>query len=325
MDDDDWRPAYLGAEIILLNYLHLVGITVLYWDHLITLGNEVNLIWGRPKSLSAYCFFLNRYFAFFSGIPVAMIAFLSPSTQMCLRLSLFRELALVVTQMITSVIMIIRVYALYGRSKRVLWFLLGVGAVVVAVSAWSVNGQKESRSVIVGGCHFGLTESTSYRWCNFLDPQVNLTNRTSEFAGSWEGLFGLDSVIFGLTIWYAYSTYRPGNRFSLSAVIVRDGAMYFGLMALSNLVNIATYYLVDIWPFLPGALGTFANCMSITLISRLILNLHEHANAGILSRSTDSEGAVDLSFTEITPQMTEVERDHILHQLRGLHSTRTCP
>ncbi|KAJ6467925.1 hypothetical protein C8R45DRAFT_1019467 [Mycena sanguinolenta] len=306
MDGDDWRPAYLGTEIILLNYLHLVGITVLYWDHLITLRNEVNLIWGRPKSLSAYCFFLNRYFAFFSGIPVTMIAFLSPSTQMCQRLSLFRELALVATQIITGVIMIIRVYALYGRSKRVLWFLLGVGAVVVAVSTWSVNGQKGSRSVVVGGCHFGLAESTSY-----------------QFAGSWEGLFGFDSIIFGLTVWYAFSTYRPENRFNLSAVIVRDGAMYFGLMALSNLVNIATYYLVDIWPFLPGALGTFANCMSITLISRLILNLHEHANTGILTRPTDTESLFEFSTDELTPQMTEVERDHVLHQLGSLRSTRT--
>jgi hypothetical protein len=73
--------------------------------------------------------------------------------------------------------MIIRVYALYSRSARVLWFLIAtavcaVGLTVVCVLAflplkkapimlqWSVTGQQASRSWILGGCHFGLTEST---------------------------------------------------------------------------------------------------------------------------------------------------------------------
>jgi len=286
---------------------------VLYYDHLISMDKEVNLIWRRRKSLSAYCFLLNRYFAFISGIPVSIIPFLSPTTEKCLRLSLFRELAIVFTQAITAAIMIIRVYALYGRSQRVLWFMIGTAASVVAVSVWSVSGQQASRSMIIGGCHLGLTESTSYR-----------------FAGSWEGLFAFDSAIFGLTIMYAVSAHRWGvRRYSLPTVVVRDGAMYFGLMALSNLANIATYYLVEYWPFLPGALATFANCMSVTMISRLILNLHEHATDGILTEPADSSVQFNSSLSPLSSvdeeedvSMVETDRDRIIIQnrLRSLRS-----
>ncbi|KAF7368466.1 hypothetical protein MVEN_00169800 [Mycena venus] len=310
MDDDDWTPGYLGGEIILLNYLHLVGITLLYYDHLISMDKEINLIWRRRKSLSAYSFLLNRYFAFISGIPVSVIPVFVPNDggeNLVSNLEIINSS--ISLEVITAGIMIIRVYALYGRSQRVLWFMIGTGASVVAVSVWSVSGQQESRSMIIGGCHFGLTESTSYR-----------------FAGSWEGLFAFDSAIFGLTIAYAYSAHRLGVRhYNLPTVVVRDGAMYFGLMALSNLANIATYYLVEYWPFLPGALATFANCMSVTMISRLILNLHEHAHDGILTEPADSSVQFDhspspLSSVDEDVSMAEVDRDLILNRLRSLRS-----
>ncbi|KAJ6526722.1 hypothetical protein B0H19DRAFT_1196860 [Mycena capillaripes] len=311
MDDDDWSPAYLGRELILLNYLHLVGCVLLYWDHAITLDKEVNLLWRRGKSLSSYCFFVNRYFAFVSGIPVSAIPFLSPSTEMCLQFSLFREVAIVLTQIITGVVMIIRVYALFSRSAGVLWFMIGTAACVIGVSVWSVSGQQASRSMIVGGCHFGLTYTTSYR-----------------LAGSWEALFAFDSIIFGLTIYYAaYANRWRIHRTTLHTLVVRDGAMYFGIMALANLANISTYYLVEYWPFLPGALATFANCMSVTMISRLILNLHEHAKAGIFTEPTDSVVHAGAALTSVDDApMTEVERDtqdRILNHLRSLRPAST--
>ncbi|KAF8198873.1 hypothetical protein K438DRAFT_2016246 [Mycena galopus ATCC 62051] len=292
MYDDSWEPAYLGGELLLLNYLHLVGITVLYWDHLLTISPEVDLIWKRSKSLSAYCFFANRYFAFLSGIPVAIIPFLSPSTETCLRLSLFREVAIVVTQLTSGVVMIIRVYALFGRSRRVLWFLIMTAACVVGVSLWSFTSQHASRTLLEGGCHYGLTAATS-----------------SRLAGSWEALFAFDSIIFALTIYYAYSAYQSKVRqTTLHVVLVRDGAMYFRVMALGNLTNISTYYLVDYWPFLPGALSTFANCMSVTMISRLLLNLHAHANAGILTEPATATPPSP-AISEVHPPMTETGRN----------------
>ncbi|KAJ7115093.1 hypothetical protein C8R43DRAFT_125057 [Mycena crocata] len=286
------EPSVVAQEIVLLNYAHIVGITFLYWDHLITLDSEITLLWKRRKSLSAYCFFVNRYFAFLSGIPVSLLPFLTLSTEVCINYSLFRELALLLTQAIVSVIMIIRVYALFGRSPRVLWFLIGTGLCVLGVSVWSVTGQHTWRSKVLGGCHFGLMQSTAYR-----------------LAGSWEALFVFDTLVFGLTVYNAYAVRRRMlHRTNLQTLVVRDGAMYFGVMALANLANIATYYFTN--PMLPGSLATFASCISVTMISRLILNLHRHANAGIFTDLTGGvvESNIPLgSLIHIDVPMTQVD------------------
>ncbi|KAJ7488051.1 hypothetical protein FB451DRAFT_1391008 [Mycena latifolia] len=276
----------MAREIIFMNYSQLIGITFLYWDHLITLGirdssigcilrnsltdAEINLIWRGRKALSAYCFFVNRYFAFTSRIALTVLAFLPLSTKICIRYTLFREAIVALTQVIVSVVMVIRVYAIYGRSRRVLAIILGVGLCTLGSTLWSMNGQQGTRPIIFGGCNFSIEESTAYR-----------------LAGSWEALFVFDSVIFAFTVYNAITTRRRRifPQMSLHTLVIRDGAMYFGIVALVNLANIATYYFEG--PLLPGSLAAFANCISVTMISRLILNLHKQANVGILTEPTE--------------------------------------
>ncbi|KAJ6484494.1 hypothetical protein C8R47DRAFT_1321554 [Mycena vitilis] len=285
MNPQQQAAADEGQRIFRLNFIHIIGLTILFFDHLITLDTEINLLWRRSKSLSAHWFYINRYFGFFSGIAVSALPFVTLSVETCRQYSFVREVILVATQAITSVIMIIRVYALYGRSRRILWFLLGLGAIVVAVSVYSFTQQHGSRPMILGGCHFNLSGETSFR-----------------LAGSWEGLFVFDTIIFVLTVYNAFLTRRrmiPST--GLYTLVVRDGAMYFGIVALANLANIASYYFpnsgVGQFPYSiicsrklippqiinPGSLSTLASCVSVTMISRLILNLHEHANAGIMT------------------------------------------
>lgn len=47
-------------------------------------------------------------------------------------------------------------------------------------------------------------------------------------------------------------------------------------MGLANLANVLSFYLAP--PILKGDLATFANCVSVTLMARLMLNLQEVAN-----------------------------------------------
>lgn len=46
---------------------------ILYYDHLITFGDEVRQVWSRPKRAGAYWFFFSRYFAFFTNL-AAMVS-----------------------------------------------------------------------------------------------------------------------------------------------------------------------------------------------------------------------------------------------------------
>ncbi|GLB40133.1 hypothetical protein LshimejAT787_0800040 [Lyophyllum shimeji] len=70
-----------AREIFAHNYLHLAVITFLFYDHLITSRNEIDYLWRRPKSQSAYWFFFNRYFAFFGNIAVTVLGFTTLAAQ----------------------------------------------------------------------------------------------------------------------------------------------------------------------------------------------------------------------------------------------------
>ncbi|KAJ7655486.1 hypothetical protein B0H17DRAFT_1214005 [Mycena rosella] len=213
---------------------HLLGISFLYWDHLITLDLEVHHIWKRRKTTGTYWFFINRYLGFISNIPVAILPFFSLAPQ------------------------------------------------------WSMHGQHALPSS-ASGCHVEITGAT-----------------VQQLAFPWEGLFVFDTVIFGLTVFNAYTTTRQlGSlmHLPLHRIIMRDGVSFllfeqntfdiahdlrypifrvmFSIMALANLANICTFYLGG--PLFHDSFATFASCISVTMMSRLMLNLHEHADIGILT------------------------------------------
>ncbi|KAJ7108023.1 hypothetical protein C8R43DRAFT_1140159 [Mycena crocata] len=251
--------------IYFLNYFHILGVSFLIWDHIITLDTEYRFLWTRAKSTSAYWFFALRYGALMTNIPVVVFSFVAlPNSFVS---SLFIILA-ILTIFAVSVVMILRIYALYGRSARVLWWLVGIATGFTGITLWSVHqGQHGFPLTILSGCHLSIPKSASYY-----------------LAVSWECLFAFDSIIFGLTIFNAWVTRRhvgPHANMPIHRLLVRDGAMYFGAMALANLANIVTFLIGG--PLLAGSLATFATCVSVTMMSRLMLNLHERTDYGVLT------------------------------------------
>ncbi|KAJ7751948.1 hypothetical protein DFH07DRAFT_1032143 [Mycena maculata] len=140
---------------------------------------------------------------------------------------------------------------------------------------------------------------------------------------SWEAQFVCDVAVFTFTPIRSYREpfKSPG---SLLGFLVRDGkysALYFAVLALVNLANILTYYFGDvnfilqadaqtmktlrspgsqeIWPRSPQGkhcryslvyesheLVMVMASLSVTLMSRLMLNLHQAADLGILTETT---------------------------------------
>ncbi|KIM74721.1 hypothetical protein PILCRDRAFT_695652 [Piloderma croceum F 1598] len=70
-------------------------------------------------------------------------------------------------------------------------------------------------------------------------------------------------------------------------------------MALANLANILTFYLAR--PTLRGCLSLCASCISVTMMSRFMLNLHSAASAGIFSTLPTSDASNGMAFTPRVP------------------------
>ncbi|THU89204.1 hypothetical protein K435DRAFT_865510 [Dendrothele bispora CBS 962.96] len=108
--------------------------------------------------------------------------------------------------------------------------------------------------------------------------------RTLQVASAWEVTFVYDLVLFGLTLYKAHTTVHHNMDFvgalgrrSLMQVLISDGSLYFAVVALSNMTNILSFYLSE--ASFKGGLSTFASCISVTMMSRLMLNL-QAANRG---------------------------------------------
>ncbi|KAJ7815783.1 hypothetical protein B0H14DRAFT_1404335 [Mycena olivaceomarginata] len=95
-------------------------------------------------------------------------------------------------------------------------------------------------------------------------------------------------MIFCLLFFKSLHTRRDSGlrwaQIPILSLLIRDGSIYFALMATVNLANILTSYIAE--PLLVSCLSTFASNMSVTMMSRLMLNLHAVESTGIFSTST---------------------------------------
>ncbi|KAF9061371.1 hypothetical protein BDP27DRAFT_1406711, partial [Rhodocollybia butyracea] len=252
-------------SVFLEDIVFLLSITILYYDHFLTLDKEIQFIWKRPRNSSSYLFFINRYFAFFGNIAGCISLFIpSLSSSSCQSFELYDRLFRSITQGIVTALLSLRVYALYECRRSLLIIFMSIAVLGTGASIIVAVLNPEASTQLDQGCHT-------------LPGSQNATKT----AIGWEGLFVFDLFIFGMIMRKAYQMrgfeedVQTIRRKSLRSVIVRDGSVYFIMMALANLGNIVTFYASG--SFQKGSLTTFAGCLSVTLMSRLMLNLHEAA------------------------------------------------
>ncbi|KAG2743163.1 hypothetical protein P692DRAFT_201795142 [Suillus brevipes Sb2] len=174
--------------------------------------------------------------------------------------------------------MTIRTYALYGGSRRLLVCLtIIMFALAIAVSVGSLGHYSGDAVLLPGvGCYETFTAVTAAR-----------------LGLAWLAQMVFELLIFILIVYRICKTkgllrLSPVTRGNIIDIIFHDGAMYFGAMALVNTPNIITYYSGSV--AVRGSLSTLTSCLSVTLMSRLMLNLHKSIDAGIFSITTHDEG-----------------------------------
>lgn len=261
-------------------YAVLVADSILIHDHMATITDEITFIWCRPKALSAMLFFVNRYVALLGNVYMLYVYLMPISDESCRSYLASRELLFFFQQILVCLILTLRTYALYCRSKRLLAWMIIIVFSLGGVTA----GTFGLHSNIVPG--FNCFESYSEEIA--ISPGLG-----------WVTLLAYELLIFVLTVYRICKTRGLSlamSRRNILDIIFQDGAMYFAVMTLFNIPNILTYYCGS--NTTRGSLATFTSCMSVTLISRLMLNLHKSVDAGIFSnpvRDDDYDSAAVLT------------------------------
>ncbi|TEB34506.1 hypothetical protein FA13DRAFT_1788931 [Coprinellus micaceus] len=164
-------------------------------------------------------------------------------------------------QLVVGVFLVVRTYALYNGNKCILWLLVISAAAVLANGVFSVSSHVRARpaeeSVLLRlyGCSFPMDVETARK-----------------HATAWAGLLGLDLLIFALTLYKSITEIRYGGS-TIMRVLLRDGAIYFGLMAILTSMTMATF--LAFGPYYRGIIVTFTNAISSVMMARLLLNLRD--------------------------------------------------
>ncbi|KAG1766342.1 hypothetical protein EV702DRAFT_795169 [Suillus placidus] len=216
-------------------YAVLVANSILIYDHIATLPEEIIFIWRRPKALSAMLFLANRYIALLGNIFALCIDFLPMSDERfhfwflhvcyfaqrrlsCVKYTLCRQLFFLSQGIIVCLVLTIRIYALYGCSKRLLTWMSIIGFTLAAGACAGTFGHFSTNATIFPGvgCYETYTATVA--------AHVGL---------AWMALFIFELLIFILTVYRICKT-RGLLRLSLFTrsnvidIIFHDGAIYFG-------------------------------------------------------------------------------------------------
>ncbi|TCD60100.1 hypothetical protein EIP91_010719 [Steccherinum ochraceum] len=127
------------------------------------------------------------------------------------------------------------------------------------------------------------------------------------FAGAYGMVLLLETIILSLTLvrllWVGNT---EGN--SLYALMVRDGILYFGIIAVLYAINIVTF--VATGPLYKGNTVTYSSVLSSVLMNRMMLNLRSHPRSPHSSQHTTATTSYQVSAMEYATVVTS-ERDMI--------------
>ncbi|KAI0674253.1 hypothetical protein C8Q78DRAFT_581610 [Trametes maxima] len=261
----------------------LVGFTALLYDHLVTLTDEVNLIWNSRKGVVSTIFLLNRY-----CIPVILALDVyesfgnaAASISFCKAWTIVQGYLTIMSYISIHAIVAWRLYAIFNGKRWVAWVLWIAGFLNFAVSAGITTASLIPTITNLRPYHHACVGSApSYIWSIWLPSVV------------------FETLLFGLTITAMFYQGQRRSLTSLSLLLYRDGMLYFVAVTFCSLFSLMTWALAG--PDLLGLARYFALAMVNISGGRLVLNLKAYA----ASRTPDDDLTWDVSpsrFSRATP------------------------
>ncbi|KAL5514537.1 hypothetical protein ACEPAG_1853 [Sanghuangporus baumii] len=279
------------------NYISLASVVLVYYDYFVTFDDEVRFFWRRSRgprrswyriNAVTTLFFLNRY------IPIVMNATIIAHDLGSMSTSV---MMVVIVQLIVGMVTASRTYALYERSRAVWRLFVGFFVCGLGVGLWSVLDNRQEIQMIHVPARFGCQTALSdengrsrYSLTYYDKPLVDqfFHYGFAGIAAPWIVLMVYDAAVFFLTLRKALQIWKLGSS-RLFQILIRDGkeqhihkliladhgagigSIFFFVMTMANLSNVLVLILAP--PFLKDVCTAFTSGISVTMISRLMLNI----------------------------------------------------
>ncbi|THU76860.1 hypothetical protein K435DRAFT_127135 [Dendrothele bispora CBS 962.96] len=207
----------------------------------------------------------------------------------------YNQLLLAIVQLIISVLLVIRVYAIYEQNKKLLALLIS------AVAAMVINGTLQW-VLSKGTIGVDITNAKALG-INVNCLQSYTTSQGNHLLYISIGIVAVDLLVFSLTLYKTIQLQRTCKGSNLWLVIMRDGALYFGIITFVNCTNILVFAIAK--DFMKSLLAIFANVIASVMMTRLMLNLRAISQETQFSLPTLSE-TMAMSFA-MRPTSTTIQ------------------
>ncbi|KAL5507726.1 hypothetical protein ACEPAH_5344 [Sanghuangporus vaninii] len=266
---------------------------IILYDHLITFSDEVHLIWKSRWSAGKALFLISRYYNVFTVLFNSNILYSSTiSSRLCKRHHGFiwlrwQAVSGIFVYGLTEIILMLRLYAMYSSSKRILLALVvGFSSVLVAeiiILVLSTKAQigpvnaDPSRQLDMATCILTDTWPLSYLyWIPFLAFESLLFALAlfKGFQSVRDNELELNAAGFGLGFCRKARGSGAGRAAKALEVLIRDSILYFVVIFATYLANALAWMIDD------GRIGEIpvglAVALSTVMAQRLLLNIREN-------------------------------------------------
>ncbi|KAJ7246749.1 hypothetical protein C8J57DRAFT_1724762, partial [Mycena rebaudengoi] len=109
----------------LTSYFAVAALTFLIYDHLLSFDLEIRFVWMRPKSWACCIYIWNRYFTL-AIICISTSVFLweVKSDKVCFIYTLMQSVGATLIVVTVDIILLLRVWILFKKSRLLLYILL---------------------------------------------------------------------------------------------------------------------------------------------------------------------------------------------------------
>ncbi|KAJ7479888.1 hypothetical protein FB451DRAFT_166016 [Mycena latifolia] len=274
MDSPPSLPPALITALIHLQaskYYDVAVLVMLVYDYFLTLPLEIEQVWKRQAwSLPKVLFIMFRYLTpMFQLGSIMADQVTSWTTASCEQWIWWRIIVDEFLALATSVVLILRVYALFGRAKWVLAVMSSVIVMNIGVAFWSFPASTSAPLPPgVTGCYIG--------------PKSLHDITSGRIASLFISLLIIDTLIFLLTALRVYQSKRSaGYATPLTEIIIRDGFLYFSVIFLVNLGNVVLIESTKIPEDLRPINVEFTPAITTIMVTRLFLNMRRQATAPV--------------------------------------------
>jgi len=256
--------AYMALQST--NYTHAAATALLIWDWCLTLEPEVRYFWSGKRSWPRLLFFLNRYLPLLAQALNLGAAINPIGTDEFCRFWLigFLPWTGAIAIFIAQIILVFRLYGLYGNSRKILVPIL-VFFTLCATAGFAILGWTVAHLSVTAHPFPGLTICAN-------------TNDAPILYAVWIPVLVFEAVAFALAMFkvclHLRSEFQAGGfGASLMEVILRDNIIYISVVTAIYVSN------GMLWRFGPPMMREVIDGPSVAIVSilgtRMLINLRE--------------------------------------------------